>query len=555
MSSLSYLGEKLQHLFSSIFLYVSCLCGSTCFLISSLYRSILFKVNKFFIQLFYFIFISIFGFLILRNLNPRHSEDFTSTNLDLFFTSVSSATISSMSTLEMEVFSNSQLIVITFLMFIGGEVFISMIELYLIRPKFKPWRKNSKIESILSSNNSTTSSPRNSNFNNDDDYNIELDIVVLPDSPKSIKSDKDKDDFTSSDNNLKYQSIKFLGVVTLVYLLVINIVGMSLVLMYLAFVSSAKDVLINKGLNTYIFTIFTTISSFVSCGFVPTNENMMVFSKNSGLLWILIPLLLVGNALYPMCLRFSIRLMGKLFVSKKREAKYLLKNSREIGHLHLFSRQHSRLLVVTMFGFILVQFILFCALEWNSNGLNGLNSYQRFVGSLFQVVNARHTGETIVDISTLSPPILVMFIVMMYLPPYTSFIPVKGVEENTEEYLFGEKQKRGKVVENFIFSQLCYLSLFIVLICITERKKMKDDPLNFNVLNITLEVISAYGNVGFTTGYSCDRMINGDQSCKNKWYGFVGKWSDEGKIIIIIIMFFGRLKKFNMQGGKAWKLL
>lgn len=413
MSSLSYLGEKLQHLFSSIFLYVSCLCGSTCFLISSLYRSILFKVNKFFIQLFYFIFISIFGFLILRNLNPRHSEDFTSTNLDLFFTSVSSATISSMSTLEMEVFSNSQLIVITFLMFIGGEVFISMIELYLIRPKFKPWRKNSKIESILSSNNSTTSSPRNSNFNNDDDYNIELDIVVLPDSPKSIKSDKDKDDFTSSDNNLKYQSIKFLGVVTLVYLLVINIVGMSLVLMYLAFVSSAKDVLINKGLNTYIFTIFTTISSFVSCGFVPTNENMMVFSKNSGLLWILIPLLLVGNALYPMCLRFSIRLMGKLFVSKKREAKYLLKNSREIGHLHLFSRQHSRLLVVTMFGFILVQFILFCALEWNSNGLNGLNSYQRFVGSLFQVVNARHTGETIVDISTLSPPILVMFIVMM----------------------------------------------------------------------------------------------------------------------------------------------
>ncbi|KAG5594480.1 hypothetical protein H5410_035712 [Solanum commersonii] len=443
-----------------------------------------------------------------------------------------------MSTLEMEVFSNSQLIVITFLMFIGGEVFISMIELYLIRPKFKPWRKNSKIESILSSSNiSTTSSPRNSNFNNDDDYNIELDIIVLPDSPKSNKSDKD--DFASSDNNLKYQSIKLRGVVTLVYLLVINIV----------------DVLTNKGLNTYIFAIFTTISSFVSCGFAPTNENMMVFSKNPGLLLILVPQVFVGNALYPICLRFSIRLMGKLFVSKKREAKYLLKNSREIGHLHLFSRQHSRLLVVTMLGFILVQFILFCVLEWNSNGLNGLNSYQRFVGSLIQVVNARHTGGTIVDISTLSPPILVMFIVMMYLPPYTSFIPVKGVEENIEEYVFGEKQGRGKVVENFILSQLCYLSLFIILICITEKKKRKDDPLNFNVFNITLEVVSAYGNVGFTTGYSCDTMINGDQTCKNKWYGFVGKWSDEGKIIIIILMFFGRLKKFNMQGGKAWMLL
>ncbi|XP_055822513.1 sodium transporter HKT1-like [Solanum dulcamara] len=549
MSSLSYLGKKLQHLCSSIFLYVACLCGSTCFLISSLYKSILFKVNKFFIQLFYFIFISIFGFLILKNLNSRSSGDFMSRNLDLFFTCVSSVTVSSMSTLEMEVFSNSQLIVITFLMFIGGEVFISMIGLYLVRPKYKPWRKDSKIESVLSS---TSTSPRNSNFN-DDDYNFELDIVVLPDTPKSNNSDKD--DFASSDNyNIKYQAIKFLGVVTLVYLLVINIVGMSLVVVYLAYVSSAKDVLRNKGLNTFTFAIFTTISSFVSCGFVPTNENMMVFSKNSGLLLILIPQILFGNTLYPTCLRFSIRLLGKLLVSKKREAKYLLKNSREIGHLHLFPRQHSRLLVVTVFGFILVQFILFGVLEWNSSSLNGLSSYQRFVGSLFQVVNARHTGETIVDISTLSPAILVLFIVMMYLPPYTSFIPVKCVVENQEE-LFEEKQRRGKVVENFILSQLCYLSFFILLICITERKRMKDDPLNFNVFNITLEVISAYGNVGFTTGYSCERMVNPDPTCKNKWYGFVGKWSDQGKIIIIIVMFFGRLKKFNMQGGKAWKLL
>lgn len=407
MSSLSYFGKKLQHLCSSVFLYVSCFCGSTCFLISSLYKSILFKVNKFFVQLFYFIFISVFGFLILKNLNPRSSG--STTNLDLFFTSVSSVTVSSMSTLEIEVFSNSQLIVITFLMFTGGEVFISMVGLYLIRPKFKPWRKDSKIESVLSS---TSTSPRNSNFNVDDD-NIELDIVVLPDSPKSIS---EKEDFgtSSSDNyNIKYQSIKLLGVVTSFYLLVINIVGVLLVVVYLSCVSSAKDVLRKKGLNTYIFAIFTTVSSFVSCGFVPTNENMIAFSKNSGLLMILIPQMLLGNTLYPTCLRFFIMLLGKLFVSKKREAEYLLKSSREIGHLHLFSRQHSRLLVVTVFGFILVQFILFCVLEWNSYALNGLNNYQRLVGSLFQVVNARHTGETIVDISTLSPAILVLFIVMM----------------------------------------------------------------------------------------------------------------------------------------------
>ncbi|XP_016464632.1 cation transporter HKT2;2 isoform X2 [Nicotiana tabacum] len=484
MKSLSYFGNKLQHLCNSVYSNLVCFVRSTCFLISCFYKFILLRVHKFFVQLFYFIFISLIGFWILRILKSRStSGDFAPRNLDLYFTSVSAVTVSSMSTVEMEVFSNSQLILITFLMLIGGEVFTSMVGLHLIRPKFKPWRKDSKIESVISS---ATTSPRNTNFNDD----IELNIVVIPDSPKSNleKDEFDQDDFGSSSDTqtLKYISIKFLGVVVLVYFLVMHILGISSVLVYLACVSSTKDVLRNKGLKTSTFAIFTVVSTFASCGFVPTNENMAAFSKNSGLLLILIPSILFGNTLYPACLRVSVWFVGKFF--KKREAKFLLKNSREIGHLHLFPGLSSRFLVVTVFGFISLQLFLFCTYEWNSDTLNGLNSYQKIVGSFYQVVNTRHAGESVVDISAIDPAVLVVLMAMMYLPPYTTFLPVKGVEEYRED-LPGKKKERGKLAENVIFSQLSYIVIFIILICITERKSLKADPLNFNVFNIAFEVI------------------------------------------------------------------
>ncbi|RVW86007.1 putative cation transporter HKT6 [Vitis vinifera] len=173
---------------------------------------------------------------------------------------------------------------------------------------------------------------------------------------------------------------------------------------------------------------------------------------------------------------------------------------------------------------ILIQLILFGSMEWNSEVVEGLNTKQKLVASLSQVVNSKHTGESVFDLSTISPAVLVLFVVMMYLPAYTSFLPIHDCQRALKD---GKRRtKRNKLLEYLPFSQLSYLVLFIILICITERDKMREDPLNFNVLNVTIEVVSAYGNVGFSTGYSCARKLKPDPPCKDAWYGFVGRWSD-----------------------------
>ncbi|KAF9612425.1 hypothetical protein IFM89_000173 [Coptis chinensis] len=263
-----------------------------------------------------------------------------------------------MSTVEMEVFSNTQLVFMTILMLAGGEVFTSMFGLQFMKSKFRKFGTN-KTEG--------TSVVHDYSWN---PKNIELGLVPVTNLENEVSSPLENTDnsFMVSDTSLKYNSLRYLAYVVLAYLLLVLVGGSILVLVYLSLVSSAGNVLKAKGIKLSTFSVFTVVSTFANCGYVPTNENMIVFKNNPGLLLLLIPQILLGNTLYPSCL-------------------------------------------------------------------------------------------------------------------------------------------------------------------------------------------SAYGNVGFTTGYSCKRQINPDGHCKDTWYGFSGRWSNEGKLILILVMFFGRLKKFHMGGGKAWKLL
>ncbi|KAL7092462.1 hypothetical protein ACP275_12G166000 [Erythranthe tilingii] len=462
---------------------------------------VVFPMNQFWSELCYFTTLSSLGFLALKFSRPSvllPSHDHLPKNIDLFFTSLSAATASSMSTLEMEVFSNTQLFVLIVITFVTGEVFTSFLELHFS----KSAKSDSSTFKYYSNNNNRITD--------------QLGIV--------INREAGEEEEEEEEGLLKFKSIQMLAVLVGCYLLFVHVAGAAIISVYLNLVPSARNVLKKKGLNQQIFTIFTAVSTFANCGFLPTNENMMAFRTNSGLQLILIPLILTGNTLYPLCLRFTILALEK--ITGKEEFRYMLKNSRELGYRHLIpgNTMGCVYLGITALGYVLVQLILFCSLEWNSEAVvDGMSGYEKAVGSLFQVVSSR------------------------YLPAYTSFVPIIYAENEI-------KKKRSDFWEQILFTQLGYITIFVILVCITEAESMKTDPLNFSVFAIVFEVVSAYGNVGFSIGYSCERRLNSDGECRDAWYGLAGKWSYGGKFVLMVVMLFGRLKKFNARGGRAWKL-
>ncbi|KAM3369729.1 hypothetical protein ACQJBY_017545 [Aegilops geniculata] len=501
------------------------------------------RLGSLLVHVAYFLAVSWLGYLLLAQLRFRASGEGSRRpgGIDLFFTAVSAATVSSMSTVEMEEFSNGQLLVLTVLMFVGGEVFLSLLGL---ASKWSKLRKQ------------IHKSSRRVEIHHVAELEMPpLDAATEFDNPTSMTSTVD-DEMSKpldhfDDTRLRRDAVLSLFFIVLAILLAVHVLGSGAIVAYVVHASpAARWTLRDKALNVWTFAVFTTVSTFSSCGYMPTNENMIVFKRDIGLQLLLVPQALVGNTLFPPLLAACVRFAGA--ATRRVELKETAKKGRELtGYYHLLPARRCAMLAATVVGFLAVQVAMLCGMEWGG-ALRGMSAWEKVSNAVFLAVNSRHTGESTLDISTLAPAILVLFVLMMYLPPYTTWFPFEessGVKDHPREETQGVR-----LLKSTLLSQLSYLAIFVIAICITEREKLKEDPLNFNLLSIVVEVVSAYGNVGFSMGYSCSRQISPDGMCTDRWTGFAGRWSDSGKLILILVMLFGRLKKFSMKAGKAWKL-
>ncbi|KAM0916911.1 hypothetical protein ACQ4PT_009917 [Festuca glaucescens] len=430
------------------------------------------RLGSLLVHVAYFLAVSWLGYLLLAQLRFRSGRP---RGIDLFFTAVSAATVSSMSTVEMEVFSNGQLHVLTALMLVGGEVFLSLLGLA---------SKWSKLRRRQAANKSRRVE---SHVDKGAEFETRVPVAAAAEDIDNLAStitDETSIIIPMDAKRLRRDMVRSLFFVVLAILLAVHVLGAVAVAAYIYRSPGARRTLRGKALNVWTFAVFTTASTFSSCGYMPNNENMVVFKRDTGLQLLLVPQALVGNTLFPPLLSACVR--AATAATRRPELVEMTKKGRELtGYYHLLPARRCVMLAATVVGLVGVQVALVCGMEWGG-ALRGMGPLEKVSNALFLAVNSRHTGESTIDISTLATAILVLFVLMMYLPPYTTWFPFDE-SSSTKGHI---KESQGiRLLKSTVLSQLSYLTISVIAICITERAKLKEDPLNFNLLSIVVEVV------------------------------------------------------------------
>ncbi|RLN12525.1 putative cation transporter HKT9 [Panicum miliaceum] len=499
------------------------------------------------LHLSYFLAIDLLGLLALVLLKPS-SPGYRPRYVDLLFMSTSAATVTGLATVKMEDLSSSHVVVLTLLMLLGSEMFVSLLGLVL--ESRKRGRRHDPDHGSSSSR-------------------VRLSAVTVCDEANLEEGNPPAPSSASSDDDLKESCLGSLGVVFSVYMATILALGSLLVFVYVATVPSARDVLARKGISAALFSASATVSSFTNGGLLPTNESMAAFAGNRGLLLLLAGQILAGNTLLPVFLRLVVwatRGLARAFAGRR--ASEGLESVAEdavaagFGHLLLPGLQ-TVLLTVTVVAVAAAAVTLLCCLNWDSEVFDGLTAGEKIANALFMAVNARQAGENSVDCSLVAPAVLVLFLSMMCIPATATFFSVHdgggavagdGNGGEPEPSKHGAAKKRISLSLNSMFlTPLACVASATMLVCVTERRSLSGDALNFSTFNMIFEVLSAYGNLGLSTGYSCSRLLRPEEAsaCHDKPYSFSGWWSDQGKLLLVLLMLYGRLKGFDKKHRRS----
>jgi potassium uptake TrkH family protein len=288
--------------------------------------------------------------------------------------------------------------------------------------------------------------------------------------------------------------------------------------------------LINSFSDKAFFSVFHAISAFCNAGFSTLSNSIYEtgFRFNYTLQLIIIATFVLGGLGFPIVVNIITFIKHKII-------NIFRFNSKEKIHKPWVLNINSRITLITTLSLTTVAFILFFILEYN-NTLSEHSLFGKIVNALFGAATPRTAGFNSVDMTALAFPTVMITFLLMWIgasPASTG----GGIKTSTfaiatlnilslakgKQRIEVFKREIADVSVKRAFATIA-LSLIvigtgIVLIAIFDPEK--------GLLNIAFESFSAYSTVGLSLGIT-------------------GSLSSASKIIIILIMFVGRVSMLSI---------
>ena len=285
------------------------------------------------------------------------------------------------------------------------------------------------------------------------------------------------------------------------------------------------------------FAAFHSISAFCNAGFstLPGGMGNDIVMHNHNFLYIVLSLLIVfGGIGFPILVNIKDTIFYYL---RYMWAKIFFRRRRFVKQIHLYNLNTKIVLFMTG-GLLLIGTLVILLFEWN-NAFYGMDTADKVVHAFFNSVCPRTAGFASVGLTTLSTQTLLFMIILMMIGGGTQstaggvkinvfavilinlFAVLRGVERT---YILHREISADSVKRSNAALILYLLIVFIAIFLMTIIEPQA------SVMTLVFECVSALS----TVGSSLD---------------FTPTLSNAGKLLIIVLMFVGRVGAFTLVSG------
>jgi trk system potassium uptake protein TrkH len=257
--------------------------------------------------------------------------------------------------------------------------------------------------------------------------------------------------------------------------------------------------------------VFHGVSAFCNAGFSNFLPGLFPIRGHVGVMAVMTTLIVLGGVGFPVLDEFARAAWNKL-------------RRRRLARFSLHTRVVLRLTLALLGGLAL----FYLALEW-TRGFGSLPYHERVIAAVFQSASARTAGFNVVDLSTFLPASLVLTCVAMFIgaaPGSTA----GGIKVTTVAALFAgfraELSGRSPSLLNRTLPEAVFrkavgvASISLAIVVVATFLLLLVEP--HAPLDLLFETVSAFTTTGLSTGVT-------------------PKLSTPGKLIIILMMFIGRI--------------